>query len=129
MFRIRRKMLIGVMSVFLLCFSFAVTGNAAGIELAFQEKQTESGQESEGSFVDYDVPIGMIQKKEESTSQTEESTGAQTSQSEQERINSTVNVGARTLDSTRTRALTGYMVCSAGILTAGLLYRRRGRRS
>ena len=107
MVRLLRKMLINVMSVFLLSMILAGKGNAAGIELAVQDRQTE----------------------EETQSQTAESETAQVVASGQNRINSTINVGARTLDSTRTRVLVIGLFVSAGILSGGLLYRYSRRRS
>ena len=67
MFRLFRKMLIGIMSVFLLCFIVVQEGDAAGIELAMQEEQTtttratEDSGEDQSSFADYDIPIGSIE--------------------------------------------------------------------
>ncbi len=132
MFRLLRKMLISVMSVFLLSMILMGEANAAGIELAVQDRQTETVKESAGvqdSFADYDIPIGSIEKEEETQSQTVESETAQVVASGQNRINSTINVGARTLDSTRTRVLVVGLFVSAGILFGGLLYRYNRRRS
>lgn len=132
MVRLLRKMLINVMSVFLLSMILAGKGNAAGIELAVQDRQTETVKEaadSQDSFADYDIPVGSIETEEETQSQTAESETAQVVASGQNRINSTINVGARTLDSTRTRVLVIGLFVSAGILSGGLLYRYSRRRS
>lgn len=132
MVRLLRKMLINVMSVFLLSMILAGKGNAAGIELAVQDRQTETVKEaadSQDSFADYDIPVGSIETEEETQSQTAESETAQVVASGQNRINSTINVGARTLDSTRTRVLVMGLFVSAGILSGGLLYRYSRRRS
>lgn len=135
MFRLFRKMLIGIMSVFLLCFIVVQEGDAAGIELAMQEEQTtttratDDSGEDQNSFADYDIPIGSIETEEETQSQTVESETAQVVSSGQNLINRTVNVGARTVDSTRTRVLVICLLGSAGILSAGLLYRHSRRRS
>ena len=132
MVRLLRKMLINVMSVFLLSMILAGKGNAAGIELAVQDRQTETVKEaadSQDSFADYDIPVGSIETEEETQSQTAESETAQVVASGQNRINSTINVGARTLDSTRARVLVMGLFVSAGILSGGLLYRYSRRRS
>lgn len=124
MFKMAGKMLIRCMSVFLLCFLISITGKAAGIETVLQGKQTESAGGALENFADYDIPIGMIQKESEPASQSQTEGNLQNG-GDQERIDKTVIVGARTLDRSRMEWLSVCFGISALVLVVGI---RRGSR-
>lgn len=101
MLRKLRNIAVAAMAVLLL--GMPVSAQQAGIESALQGYQQESGN----AFEDYEIPVENLNKNQ---------TEHQESTEGQKTINSTINVGAKTVDLSRIRELLIGLVISCGIL-------------
>lgn len=89
-----------------LLLAMPVSAGQAGIESVLQGYQQEAGN----AFEDYEIPVENLNKDETDETVQQESPG------DQNTINSTINVGAKTVDVSKIRELLIGLVISCGIL-------------